>query len=183
MPGRLILGSKQLNLTLNRLCRQLIENYGDFSDTVLIGLQPRGVLLAGKVLEILAPMVKQVPPLGYLDCTFFRDDFRHREEPLKANETRIEFVVEGKKVILIDDVLFTGRTVRAALDAMNAYGRPSHVKLLVLVDRLYTRELPIEASFTGVTVNTVSTQRVLVEWAHLGHKEDTVWLIDPTVAR
>lgn len=136
--------------------------------------------MAEKIVDILSPMISKVPPLGYLDCTFFRDDFRHRQEPLKANETKIEFVVEGKRVVLIDDVLFTGRTVRAALDAMNAYGRPANVKLLVLVDRLYTRELPVEASFKGVSVNTVSAQRVLVEWVHLGHKKDAVWLVNPT---
>jgi pyrimidine operon attenuation protein / uracil phosphoribosyltransferase len=177
MSRRLILDPPRLHLTLQRLCRQLIENYGDFQDTVFVGLQPRGIYLSDRLVSSLAELQNQLPPVGHLDITFFRDDFRRRQEPLKANETRMPFIIENKRVVLIDDVLFTGRSVRAALDAMAAYGRPVSVELLVLVDRMHTRELPIEASYTGIKVNTIASQRVLVEWEE---NQGQVWLLDQT---
>ncbi len=178
MSKRLIIDSKKLNIILQRLCQQLIENYGTFQDTVIIGLQPRGIFLAERLIEVLKSVSPANPPLGYLDITFHRDDFRRRAEPLKANETRINFMIENKHVILIDDVLFTGRSVRAALDAMTAFGRPKSVVLLTLIDRVYTRELPIEASYVGMKVNTLSSQKVLVEWNGTGSEGDAVWLMD-----
>ena len=123
-------------------------------------------------------LVKKKIPLGYLDTTFHRDDFRRREIPAKASETRVNFVIEGKNVILSDDVLFTGRTVRAALDAMIAFGRPSKVELLVLVDRKYTRDLPISADYVGRYVDTLESQRVLVELEAQGHRQNKIWLIN-----
>lgn len=173
----MIIDPQRLELTLQRLCRQLIENYGDFQNTVFVGLQPRGIFLADRLINVLGNLQSSLPPLGYLDITFFRDDFRRRHEPLKANETRMPFIIENKKVVLIDDVLFTGRSVRAALDAMAAFGRPVSVELLVLVDRMHTRELPIEASYTGIKVNTIASQKVLVEWTE-NHGE--VWLLEQT---
>src|SRR5690606_16049010 len=112
-----------------------------------------------------------------LDTTFHRDDFRRRETPLTANATKVDFLVEGKKVILVDDVLYTGRSVRAALDAMIAYGRPANVELLVLIDRLYTRHLPIQATYVGRQVNSLQSQRVLVDWQAQQAPEDAIWLI------
>ena len=115
----------KLQITLLRLCHQLIENYGDFSDTVILGLQPRGVFLASRIQEVLQQLMPEINiPYGELDTTFFRDDFRMREVPIHANQTKVDFLIEHKKVILIDDVLYTGRTVRAAMDAMLGYGRP-----------------------------------------------------------
>jgi pyrimidine operon attenuation protein/uracil phosphoribosyltransferase len=129
-----------------------------------LGMQPRGIFLAEQIQKRLGRVnPHRKYPLGYLDATFYRDDFRRRDTPARASETRVDFVIEGKHVILIDDVLFTGRTVRAALDAMIAFGRPEKVELLVLVDRTHTRDLPIAADYVGKYVNTVESQRVLVE--------------------
>ncbi len=174
---RLILSNPLLDITLNRLCQQLIENHGDFSNSVILGLQPRGIFLAERIAKKLTEETNINIKLGYLDATFFRDDFRRRDTPLKPNETKVPFVIENKKVILIDDVLATGRMVRAALDAMQAFGRPEKVELFCLVNRRYERDLPIQPDYTGIPVNTLDTQRVLVEWKEQGHDEDMIWLI------
>ncbi|NJO01978.1 MAG: bifunctional pyr operon transcriptional regulator/uracil phosphoribosyltransferase PyrR, partial [Bacteroidia bacterium] len=143
MDRKLILGGELLEITLSRLCQELIENHQDFRDTVILGLQPRGIFVADKVQAKLNELIGREVPKGYLDVTFYRDDFRRRDSPLRANATQISFIIEDKKVILVDDVLYTGRTVRAALDAMIAFGRPRRVELLVLVSRRYSRHLPI----------------------------------------
>jgi len=181
MQKKLILDSKQLDITISRLCQQLIENHSDFSHCVLLGLQPRGIFLAELIHQKLKSLKVNVP-LGYLDATFHRDDFRRRDTPAKASETRVPFAIEGKNVVLIDDVLFTGRTVRAALDAMISFGRPAKVELLVLVDRKATRDLPIAADYVGKYVDTHDTQRVLVELQPNGSKQNNVWLISKSDA-
>jgi pyrimidine operon attenuation protein/uracil phosphoribosyltransferase len=178
MQKKLVLDSHLLNITLDRLCQQLIEVHSDFVDTVILGMQPRGIFLAELIHTKLKKLVKKDIPFGYLDTTFHRDDFRRRDIPAKASETRISFAIEGKNVILIDDVLFTGRTVRAALDAMIAFGRPSKVELLVLVDRKHTRDLPIAADYVGKYVDTLESQRVLVELEAQGHMQNKIWLIN-----
>jgi pyrimidine operon attenuation protein/uracil phosphoribosyltransferase len=173
--GRLITSGKHLDLTLKRLSHQLLESHGDFSNTCLIGLQRTGVPLMGKMLEQLAILLPGVPiTKGKLDVTFYRDDFRMRAKPLEAHPTDINFLLEGKRVILIDDVLYTGRTIRAAMDAMLHYGRPAQVELLVLVDRRLTRDLPIQPDYVGLTVDTVDESYVKVEWGSDG-AEDKVW--------
>jgi pyrimidine operon attenuation protein/uracil phosphoribosyltransferase len=177
MEKRLILDTDLLQITINRLVEELIENHKDFQDTVLIGLQPRGVFLAQRIQKRLNERLNKDLPLGLLDTTFYRDDFRRRDNPIKANATKIPFIIEDKKVILIDDVLFTGRTVRAALDAMIAFGRPRLVELLTFIDRKYTRDLPIQPDYVGRRVNTIKTQRVLVEWTDQGAENDKIWLV------
>jgi len=174
---RLILDAAALDITLSRLCMQLIENHSNFSDSVLVALQPRGKWLAIKIEEKLAAFTGKTIELGYLDATFFRDDFRRRDNPVMANATDMPFLVEGKKVILIDDVLYTGRSLRASLDAMQAFGRPAKVEYLVMVDRKYTREIPVEATYVGTNVNSIRTERVLVEWQAQGHESDAIWLV------
>ncbi len=178
MQKKLILDSDLLDITISRLCQQLIENHNDFKNTVILGMQPRGIYLAEIIHEKLEKSTKSKIPLGYLDATFYRDDFRRRDTPAKANEMRVPFVIEEKSVVLVDDVLFTGRTIRAALDAMIAFGRPSKVELLVLIDRKHNRDLPIEANYIGKVVNTMATQRVLVELQAQGHKQNKIWLIN-----
>lgn len=178
MQKKLILDSDLLDITVSRLCQQLIENHRDFDNSVIIGLQPRGIYLADIIHRKLEKQLKKTIPLGYLDTTFHRDDFRRRDVPVKANETRIEFIIEGKAVILIDDVLFTGRSVRAALDAMIAFGRPSRVELLVLIDRKYNRDLPIAPDYVGKAVSTLSHQKVLVELEAQGHSHNKIWLVN-----
>ena len=177
MQKRLLFDSELLQITISRLCQELIEKHGDFSKTVIVGLQPRGTLLARKLGIRLQEMVGSTVPLGFLDTTFHRDDFRRRDELLQANKTDIPFLIEDQHVILVDDVLFTGRSVRAAMDALNAFGRPAKAELLILVDRLYSRHVPVEATYVGRQVNTIDSQKVLVEWSET-NKKDNVWLID-----
>ncbi|MEM7373618.1 MAG: bifunctional pyr operon transcriptional regulator/uracil phosphoribosyltransferase PyrR [Bacteroidota bacterium] len=165
----------KLEITLGRLCQQLIETYNDFDRTVILGAQPRGIYMGRRIQRILSTMLPDLAiPYGDLDVTFFRDDFRKRSSPLQPNQTRIDFLIEDCRVILVDDVLYTGRTVRAAMDAMLAYGRPKSVELLVLVDRKRKRELPIEASYVGIEVDTIETQRVLVELKESGGNDEVV---------
>ena len=141
-----------------------------------VGMQPKGIYLAKRIAGTLETQLGKELPLGFLDTTFYRDDFRRRDAPLKPNETKVPFIIERKKVILIDDVLYTGRSVRAALDAMIAFGRPAKVEFLVLIDRLYSREIPIEASYVGKKVNTNEDEKVLVELTDQGG-EDKIWLV------
>lgn len=178
MQKKLILDSDLLDITLSRLCQQLIENHNDFSESAILGMQPRGVYLAELIHGKLEKSLRKKIDLGFLDATFHRDDFRRREIPVKANETKVPFIIEGRNVILVDDVLFTGRTVRAALDAMIAFGRPKKVELLVLIDRKYNRDLPIAPDYVGKTVNTLASQRVQVEWQAQGNKQNKIWLIN-----
>ena len=178
MQKRLILDGTLLEITVSRLCQQLIENHQDFSDTVILGLQPRGVFLAQRIHSTLTGLLNKDIDLGILDITFYRDDFRRRETPLEANTTTVPFIIEGRKVVLVDDVLFTGRSVRAAMDAMIAFGRPSKVELLVLIDRRYSRDLPVQADYIGKKVNTILSQKVVVEWQAQGAKNDNIWLVN-----
>lgn len=165
MPKKILLNSKKIEIILNRLVCELVENHKDFNNTVLIGLQPRGVFLANKILEIFK---KDYPEInissGILDFTFFRDDFRRSEKTLSASTTRINFSIENKNVVLIDDVLFTGRSIKAAMSSMDSYGRPKSIELLVLIDRRYKREIPIEANYCGSKIDTFKGDRVSVEW-------------------
>jgi pyrimidine operon attenuation protein/uracil phosphoribosyltransferase len=175
---RLILSSPLLEIMTSRLCQQLIENHQNFSQTVIMGLQPRGIFLAERIHgEILKKTGINIP-LGHLDATFYRDDFRRRDTPLVPNKTNVPFIIEGKKVVLIDDVLASGRMVRAALDAMTAFGRPASIELLVLIDRQFNRELPIEPDYVGMKVSTLESQRVKVEWQEQGFEADHIWLAD-----
>lgn len=178
MQKRLILDSSLLDITISRLCQHLIENHGNFKDTVILGIQPRGVFVARRIKDKLDSLTSKNILLGELDMTFYRDDFRRRDEPIKANTTSIPFVIEDMNVILIDDVLYTGRSVRAALDAMIAFGRPQKVELLVLINRRYSRDLPIAPDYVGKHVNTIQSQHVLVEWKEQGAENDNIWLIN-----
>lgn len=175
MTTKVLLENKQLEVTLTRLCYQLIEVHHDFSKSVIIGVQPRGIYLAHRIQKILEGILKKKINCGDLDTTFYRDDFRKKE--LIPNQTNINFIIEDKNVILIDDVLFTGRTIRAGLDAMLAFGRPSDVELLVLVDRRFSRHLPIQAKYVGLTIDSIASQNVKVDWKETDGK-DRVTLID-----
>ena len=160
-----ILNRKQINITIHRLCNQLMENHNNFSNTVIIGLQPRGVLLADRLRQCLNEIHPEFQvELASLDITFYRDDFRRRKDPLVPSSTQLNVSLEDKKVILVDDVLYTGRTVRAALDAMLDFGRPSSVELLVFIDRRLSRHVPIHPDYVGHTVDVVAEERVTVEW-------------------
>jgi len=164
MEKQVILNAKHLELTLKRLSHELIESHNDFSDTVLVGLQPRGIHVVTRLKEILEEILGKKIVCGNLDITFYRDDFRRRERPLIPSITNIDFSIENKKVVLIDDVLYTGRTIRSGLDALLTFGRPSKVELLVIIDRRFSRDLPIQADYTGKAIDTLISERVSVEW-------------------
>jgi pyrimidine operon attenuation protein / uracil phosphoribosyltransferase len=177
MQKRLLLSSKNFEITISRLCHQLIENHNDFSASAIIGLQPRGVFVARRIHQNLLKLFpgKKIH-LGELDVTFHRDDYRRREIIIPSS-TEIDFIIEEKKVILVDDVLYTGRTIRAGMDAMLDFGRPEKVELLVLVDRRYSRHLPIAPDYIGISVDTVTSEKVLVNWKETDG-EDAVYLVD-----
>jgi|TARA_B110000967_G_C18895505_1_gene570334 pyrimidine operon attenuation protein/uracil phosphoribosyltransferase len=177
MTPKKILNANELSTILHRLCFQLIEDHNDFSETVLVGIQPRGVQLANRLLKLLADNDKNNKiDLGLLDITFFRDDFRRNEKSLKASTTKLDFSIENKTIILIDDVLFTGRSIRAALDALQSYGRPKSVQLLALIDRRFSRELPIQPDYCGIQVDSRLNEKVKVNWNE-NDGEDSVYLI------
>lgn len=178
MERQVILNAKHLELTINRLCYQLIEIHNDFSDTVLIGLQPRGIHVVARLKGQLESILDKEIICGHLDITFYRDDFRRRERPLIPSATNIDFVIENKRVVLVDDVLYTGRTIRSGLDALLAFGRPKKVELLALIDRRFQRDLPIQADYIGKTIDTLSSERVSVEWKEI-EGEDKVVLFTP----
>ena len=163
MAAKVILSREQLQLTIQRLSHQLIENHYPFNDTVIVGLQPRGVLLAERIVEAIRNAYPELSvKYGKLDITFYRDDV-HKELHI-ANQTTIDFDIENKQVILIDDVLYTGRTIRAAMDALIDFGRPSKVELCVLADRRFNRQLPIQPDYTGRAIDTIFSQNVSVDW-------------------
>ncbi len=178
MSQKVLLNAKEVNIILHRLACQLIEKHNDFSNTVLIGLQPRGVYLADRIAKILKEDY-QVPniKLGHLDITFYRDDFRRNEKPLEANSTKIDFLVEDKNIVFIDDVLYTGRSIRAALTAVQSFGRPNEIELLALIDRRFSRHLPIQPNYRGRQVDVINTEKVKVNWQE-HDAEDAVYLID-----
>lgn len=177
MSQKVLLNSKEVTIILHRLACQLIEKHLDFSNTVLIGLQPRGIYLANRIKNLLEQeyQIKNVP-LGFLDITFFRDDFRRGEKQLEANKTQIDFLVENQKVIFIDDVLYTGRSINAALTAIQSFGRPSEVELMVLIDRRFSRHLPIQPDYRGRQVDAIEDEKVKVCWKE-NEGEDAVYLI------
>ena len=158
-----ILSEQQLYITIKRLAHQLLENNIGINNTAIIGLQPRGVFLSDRIVE---EIEKELPgekiEYGKLDITFYRDDIR--KELHNANRTDIPFSIEGKRVVLIDDVLYTGRTIRAALDALLDFGRPEKVELCVLIDRRFSRQLPIQPDYVGKSIDSIISQKVKVEW-------------------
>lgn len=160
---KIILDKQQLHLTIKRLSYQLTENHVNLQDVIFIGLQPRGLQVSKLIVDHIRTIYAgENVQYGVLDITFYRDDVRY--ELHKASKTDIPFSVQDKKVILIDDVLYTGRTIRAALDALQDFGRPKKVELCVLVDRRFNRELPIQPDFYGIAIDTLTSQKVKVEW-------------------
>ncbi len=172
-----LLNKDQLNITLQRLAHQLVENHLSFKDTAIIGIQPRGIYLSDRIAHMVRNITGQKRiDYGRLDITFYRDDVQSRDIQVPS-DTDIAFSIENKSVILIDDVLHTGRTIRSAMDALIDYGRPKNVELLVLVDRRFSRELPIQPDYVGHTVDTILTQKVKVYWKEKDGKDEVV-LID-----
>ena len=166
-----ILNEQQLAITIQRLGHQVLENHIDLENTVLIGIQPRGIHFSNRLVEQLKSQVAADRILyGKLDITFYRDDVRKGLHEL--NQTDIPFSIEDKNVILVDDVLYTGRTIRAALDALLDFGRPAKVELCILIDRRFSRQLPIQADYTGKSIDSIITQKVKVFWKEKDGKDE-----------
>ncbi|MBJ7882735.1 bifunctional pyr operon transcriptional regulator/uracil phosphoribosyltransferase PyrR [Gelidibacter salicanalis] len=178
MSQKVLLNAKEINIILHRLACQLIEKHNDFTNTVLIGIQPRGKFLADRLAQILKDdyKIKHIQ-LGHLDITFFRDDFRRGEKPLEANTTEINFIVEDRNIVFIDDVLYTGRSIRAALTAIQSFGRPNEIELLTLIDRRFSRHLPIQPDYRGRQVDAINKEKVKVNWVE-NEGEDAVYLVE-----
>ena len=173
-----LLTSERFSITIERLCHQLIEDWGDFSEGCLIGIQPRGVPLSDRIYTRLKELTgNNNIAYGKLDITFYRDDFRIHDKPLTPYPNEMNFNVGGKKVLFIDDVLYTGRTIQAALAALQHYGRPETVELLTLVDRRFNRSLPIQADYIGLVVDAVDEAYVKVRWKET-HGTDEILLFD-----
>ena len=170
MAAKILLNEIKVSIILSRLCQQLIERHKDFSNVVLVGLQPRGTSLLEQLLKLLKEQGLKSIKSGKLDITFFRDDFRRNDEPLYAKTTEMSNTLEGKDVVLIDDVLFTGRSIRAALSAIDSYGRPKSIELLVLVDRRFSRHLPIQPDYLGAQIDALQGDKVKVVWSDLPKK-------------
>jgi len=174
--GKIILDKGKFNLTLERLSHELIENYDDFDNSCIIGIQERGVLLADRLSKLIKKNNRKAKfDYGKLDITFYRDDFRRRSTPLSPSATDINFLIEGKNVILVDDVLYTGRTIHAAMTALGDFGRPNRVELVTLVNRRFNRHLPIKADYTGINVDSMNEAYVRVEWEE-EYPEDRILL-------
>jgi pyrimidine operon attenuation protein/uracil phosphoribosyltransferase len=172
---KIILNEQQLAITIQRLTHQLLENHLNLEDTVLIGIQPRGIYFSNRIVEQLRLQTGgRKIPYGLLDITFYRDDVRKGLHEL--NQTDIPFSIENKNVVLIDDVLWTGRTIRAALDALLDFGRPAKVELCVLIDRRFSRQLPIQADYTGRSIDSIITQKVKVFWKDKDGKDEVALL-------
>ncbi|MEL0644795.1 MULTISPECIES: bifunctional pyr operon transcriptional regulator/uracil phosphoribosyltransferase PyrR [unclassified Olleya] len=178
MSQKVLLNATEVNIILHRLACQLIEKHNDFSNTVLIGIQPRGKYLANRIASLLKEEYKiKNLQLGHLDITFYRDDFRRSDKPLEASTTEINVQVEDKKIVFIDDVLYTGRSIRSALTAIQSFGRPKEIELLTLIDRRFSRHLPIQPDYRGRQVDAINNEKVKVNWVE-NEGEDTVYLIN-----
>lgn len=171
-----LISHQHITLTIQRLANQLLETHSSFEETVFIGIQPRGIFLSDRIVNEIRKEVPGAQLLyGKLDITFYRDDIR--SEIHVPNHTDIPFSIEGKKVVLIDDVLYTGRTIRAAMDALMDFGRPGKVELLVLIDRRYSRQLPVQPDYVGKSIDSIVSQKVKVLWKERDG-EDEVILLD-----
>ena len=169
---RQILNQQDINITIERLCQQLIEHHNDFNNAVIVGVQPRGTLLSNRIITQLKQLLKTTNiESGNLDISFYRDDLRRREEPIVPQVMDMNLSLEGKNVVLIDDVLFTGRSIRSAIDALMAFGRPKSVELLALINRRFSRHLPIQPNYVGRTIDALETEKVIVEWKEINGKD------------
>ena len=165
LKERELLNKQEIEITIERLCRQLIENHNDFENTVIVGVQPRGTLLSNRVISKLSTLVSETNiQSGNVDISFYRDDLMRRDEPIIPQAMDMDLSVEGKNVVLIDDVLFTGRSIRSAIDALMTFGRPNSVELLTLINRRYSRHLPIQPNYVGRTIDALESEKVVVEW-------------------
>jgi pyrimidine operon attenuation protein/uracil phosphoribosyltransferase len=177
--SKVLLDAEAISRTLSRVAHEIIERNDDLNDVALVGIHTRGVPLAQRIRTMVADRSGVELPLGQLDITFHRDDVHvrgnrapARKQPV-VRDTRFDFELEGRTVILVDDVLYTGRTIRAAIDALLEYGRPARVQLAVLADRGH-RELPIRPDYVGKNLPTSRGERVQVELLEVDEVERVV---------
>ena len=183
-PGRVLLDAEAMARTLSRIAHEIIERNDELGAVALVGIHTRGVPLAQRLRHMIEERAGEPVAVGRLDVTFHRDDVHVREgraprhaQPL-ARETKLEFELEGRTVILVDDVLYTGRTIRAAIDALLEYGRPDRVQLAVLADRGH-RELPIRPDYVGKNLPTARGERVQVQLVEIDEIDRVVLLSEP----
>ena len=162
LKSREILNIKQISIIIERLCHELAENHKGFLNTVLISLMPRGKYIGKEIHKKLQIIAGQTIRYGELDMSFYRDDLRRHSNPIVPHKMSMDFNVDNKNVVIIDDVLFTGRSVRSAIDALMPFGRPKKIELLVLIDRRFKRELPIEPNYVGKKVDSIDSEKVVV---------------------
>src|SRR5437764_13780103 len=165
-----LMSASEIDRTLVRLAHEILEKAGDVGQLAFIGIRRRGVPLAQRLAQKIEALEKRKIPVGILDINLYRDDLTTVDIKPVVSATDIPFSVQGKDIILMDDVLYTGRTIRAALDALFDHGRPSRVQLLVLIDRGH-RELPIEARFIGRTVQTSDDEIIEVKFQEIDEME------------
>jgi len=168
-----VLDSAQISRTLERLAFEIIERHVQVQDLLIVGIQRRGVEIGARIKDILDQRLESSIPLGKLDINLYRDDWSMLTSQPQINSTHIEVSVEQKQILLVDDVLFTGRTIRAALEGILDFGRPKKVELLVLVDRGH-RELPIHADYVGKKVNTSPKEQVDVHVVEIDGADEVV---------
>src|SRR3954454_25307023 len=157
-----LMSASEIDRTLVRLAHEVLEKTKDLDQLAFIGIRRRGVPLAQRISDKIAALEERIIPTGILDINLYRDDLSTVGYKPQVNDTHIDFSIQGKEIILMDDVLYTGRTIRAALDALFEKGRPARVQLLVLIDRGH-RELPIEARYVGRTVQTSDSEIIEVK--------------------
>ena len=179
--ARVILGAERFSLTVERLARHLEERYGDFDGVALVGIQPRGAHFAARLHTRLRRTAPELP-LGRLDITFFRDDVGRTQQHLRPDPMDMTFDTEGQHVVLVDDVLYTGRTINAALSALQTFGRPASVELVVMVDRRFRRQLPIRADYLGIAVDALDAAYVAVRWAEVDGRDEVILYPDKAAA-
>jgi len=172
-----IIDSASFQRTINRLAHEVVEKTKGAANLAVVGIRTRGDFLARRIAKKIEEIEKMPIEVGTLDITLYRDDLRGRLDQPKLQSTHILFDITGKTIVLVDDVLFTGRTIRAALNALMDIGRPAQIQLLVLIDRGH-RELPIKADFVGKNVPTSSRQEIKVMMKE-ADGEDVVFLVEP----
>ncbi len=168
-----VMDREAIDKALERMAHEIVERFDETSDMAVIGIKNRGAYLAQRLVEKIERITGKTLPLGALDITLYRDDLTQIAAQPIVHATEIEFAIEGKKIILVDDVLFTGRTIRCALDALIDFGRPSRIQLAVLLDRGH-RELPIKADYVGKNVPTAANEVVEVRLKEADGKDEVV---------
>ena len=159
--GKVVLDGDDMRRTLVRIAHEIVEQHEGPQDLAIVGIQRRGAVLAERLHAILCDLLEHPVPLGLVDISFYRDDLSMRSDTPEVHATQIGFPVDGATVVIVDDVLYTGRTVRAAIEALFSFGRPATVRLAVLADRGH-RELPIRPDYVGKNLPTSRSERVNV---------------------